>query len=238
MILSAHQPNYLPYIGFFHKIASCDIFALWDTAQFVKRGTFGWMNRNKIRTTNGWIWLTVPVLTKGKYKQSIINTYINNSLPWQRKHWRSIYLNYKKAPYFNKYSDFFEDIYKKKWDKFSELSETIIRYLVKVLGIKTKIIKCSDFMLNSSGTDLIIDVCKKVGADTFLSGRHGKDYLDEEKFRQNKTRLIYQNFNPLRYKQLYEPFIENLSIIDLLFNEGDNSINIIKKGNNIKNSDT
>ena len=143
-----------------------------------------------------------------------METYINNSIPWQRKHGRSIYLNYKKAPYFNKYSDFFDDIYKKKWDKFSELSEAIIRYLVKALGIKTKIIKCSDFILNSRGTDLIIDVCKKVGADIFLSGKHGKDYLDEEKFRQNNISLMYQNFNPIRYKQLYEPFIENLSIIE------------------------
>ncbi|MBL7198465.1 MAG: WbqC family protein [Candidatus Omnitrophica bacterium] len=227
MILSAHQPNYLPYAGFFHKIANCDTFAIWDTVQFVKRGTFGWIHRNRIKTHNGCIWLTVPILSKGKYKQLIIDTYVNNDIPWQKKHWRSIYLNYSKAPYFNKYSDFFEEFYKKKWDKLADLSEVIIRYIVDILAIRTKIVKCSNFKLNSHGTDLIIDVCKKIGADTFLSGKHGKDYLDEEKFNENNIKLIYQNFKHPCYKQLFEPFIENMSIIDLLFNEGENSINIL-----------
>src|SRR3989338_9424263 len=159
MILSAHQPNYLPYIGFFHKMANSDIFAIWDTVQFVKRGTFGWMNRNRIKTQNGWMWLTVPVLTKGRYEQLIIDTCINNDLPWQRKHWKTIYLNYHKAVYFDKYSAFFEEFYKKRWEKFTDLSETAIRYIAEMLDIKTKIIKCSDLMLNSRGTDLIIAVC-------------------------------------------------------------------------------
>lgn len=228
MILSAHQPNYLPYIGFFNKIANCDVFAIWDTVQFVKRGPFGWQHRNKIRTKNGCIWLTVPVLTKGKFQQPIIETYINNSMPWQRKHWRSIYLNYSKAPYFNKYSGFFEEVYKKRWEKLADLSEAIIRYIVGILGIKTKIIKCSDLMLNSHGTDLIIEACKKIGSDTFLSGKHGKEYLDEERFKENNIKLTYQNFKHPCYRQLYEPFIENMSVVDLLFNEGENSLKIIQ----------
>lgn len=226
MILSAHQPNYLPYIGFFHKVGNCDIFAIWDTVQFVKRGPFGWQHRNRIRTKDGWIWLTVPILTKSKYKQLIIDTYINNDIHWQRKHWHSIYLNYHKARYFNKYRDFFEEFYKKRWDKLADLSENAIYYIVGKLSIKTKIIKCSSLRLNSHGTDLIIDVCKKTGADMFLSGKHGRDYLDEEKFRENNIKLIYQDFEHPRYKQFYEPFIENMSIIDLLFNEGENSVKI------------
>lgn len=229
MILSAHQPNYLPYIGFFHKVAGCNVFAIWDTVQFVKRGTFGWVNRNKIKTHNGGIWLTVPVLTKGKYHQLIIDTLINNDLPWQKKHWHSIYLNYKDAPYFDDYSDFFEEIYdKKKWERLAEVSEVIINYTAKKLRITTKIIRCSDLKLKSHGTDLIIDACKKVGADTFLSGVHGKDYLEEEKFKKNDIKLIYQDFKHPRYRQLHGPFIENMSIIDLLFNEGDNSLKIIR----------
>lgn len=227
MILSAHQPNYLPYIGFFHKIINCDIFVIWDTVQFVKRGPFGWQHRNKIRTKNGWIWLTVPVLTKGKYEQLIIDTRINNDMPWPRKHWNSIYLNYNRAPYFNKYSDFFAGLYKKRWDRLAELSETAIYYIAKALGIKTKIIKCSSLGLNSHGTDLIINVCKKIGADTFLSGRHGRDYLDEEKFSEAGIRLIYQDFKHPGYEQVYKPFIENMSIIDLLFNAGENSLKIL-----------
>lgn len=227
MKLAAHQPNYLPYIGFFQKAASCDCFAIWDSVQFVKRGAFGWINRNKIKTKDGWMWLTVPVLTKGKYKQLIMDTRINNDLPWQRKHWRSICLNYEKAPYFGKYSGFFEELYKKKWDKLAELNVAAIDYIIKALGIKTRIIKCSDFLLNSRGTDLIIDMCKKTGADTFLSGKHGKDYLDEESFKKNNIKLAYQNFKHPRYRQLYGPFVENLSVIDLLFNEGPKSIKML-----------
>ncbi len=227
MILSAHQPNYLPYIGFFHKIASCDIFAIWDTVQFVKRGTFGWMNRNRIKTHDGWMWLTVPVLTKGKYDQLIIDTYINNKLPWRKKHWRSINLNYNSAPYFGKYSSFFEGLYEKDWEKLAYLNETIIRHIVDILGIKTKIIKCSDLKLNSHGTDLIIETCKKLGADTFLSGIHGKDYLEEEKFRDNNIKLIYQDFKHPQYRQLHGSFIEGMSVIDLIFNEGGNSLGLI-----------
>jgi hypothetical protein len=171
----------------------------------------------------------VPTLTKGKYKQAIIDTHINNDIPWQKKHWHSIYLNYKKAAYFKKYSDFFEEFYRKRWEKFSDLSTFAIRYIAEILGIKTKIVKCSDFMLNSHRTDLIIDVCKKVGADTFLSGSHGKDYLEEERFKENNIKIVYQNFKHPNYKQLRKPFIENMSIIDLIFNEGEDSANILTK---------
>ena len=227
MILTAHQPNYLPYLGFFHKAATADVFAIWDTVQFVKGGPFGWQCRNKIRTKDGWTWLSVPMLSKGRYKQLISEAHINNDAPWRRKHWRSIYLNYKDALYFMKYSDFFEELYKREWDRLVDISEVIIRYLMEVLGIKPKVIKCSDLGLHSQGTDLIIDVCKKIGADTFLSGKHGKDYLDEEKLRNNNIRLMYQDFTHPRYKQLYEPFVENLSVIDLLCNEGDASLSIL-----------
>lgn len=227
MILAGHQPNYLPYIGFFHKAANCDVFALWDSVQFVKRGTFGWINRNKIKTHKGWMWLTVPVLTKGKYTQLIMDTHINNDISWQKKHWKSIYLNYNKAPYFSKYSDFFKQIYQKKWDRLADLNETIIKYIIDIFEIKVKIIRCSNFLLNSDGTALIIDVCKETGADTFLSGTHGKDYLDEAEFKKNNIKLIYQNFEHPCYNQLHGPFIENLSIIDLLFNEGPGSINCL-----------
>jgi len=207
------------------------MFAIWDTVQFVSGGRFGWINRNKIRTYDGLIWLTVPVLGKNKNKQSIMSTCIDNGLPWQRKHWRSIYINYNKAPYFDKYSGFFEEIYtKQKWEKLTDLNEAIINYLLKALGIKTEIIKCSNFMLNSHRTDLIIDVCKKIDAAVFLAGIHGRDYLDEQKFRQNDIKLVYQNFKHPHYRQFYKPFIENMSVIDLLFNEGENSINIIKAG--------
>ena len=229
MILSGHQPNYMPYIGFFHKAASCDVFAIWDTVQFVKRGTFGWMNRNRIKTHKGPMWLTVPVLTKDKYTQSILDTKINNEVPWQRKHWRSIYLNYHKAPYFDKYGGFFEELYKKEWTSLSGLNEEIIMYMLRVLGIKSRIIKCSSFMLNSHGTDLIIDMCKEAGASRFLSGKHGRDYLDEKTFENTDIKLIYQDFIHPGYPQQFGEFIPSLSAVDLIFNCGPDSLDIIMR---------
>jgi DNA-binding ferritin-like protein len=228
MIASGHQPNYLPYIGFFHKACLCDKFVIVDNVQYVKRGPFGWINRNKIRTSEGWLWLTVPVLSKGKYTQDIMDTMIDNSKPWQHQHWRTISLAYQKAPYFSEHKEFFRKIYETKWEKLDELSEVIIRYLIKALGIKAEIAKSSVIGAEGKGTDLIIDMCKKLGADTYLHGRHGKDYIDESKFADNNIKCLYQEFKHPAYKQVYEPFIEELSVIDLLFNCGPESLSVIK----------
>src|SRR3989338_4093764 len=135
MLVAAHQPNYLPYCGFFHKIAHCDVFVIIDTVQFVKNGAFAWQHRNRVRSNNGWMWLTVPVLTKGKSAQKINEVEIMNDINWRHKHWQSIYQNYKKAPHFYKYSDFFEHIYKTKWDRLLDLNMKMIFYLLKVLKI-------------------------------------------------------------------------------------------------------
>ena len=111
MILTAHQPVYLPWLGLFHKIAMADLFISFDQVQYLKKD---WNNRNKIKSYKGPIWLTVPVLSKGHYQKCICDIEINNSLPWARKHWRTINTSYAKAPYFRKYADFFEDLYHQK----------------------------------------------------------------------------------------------------------------------------
>jgi hypothetical protein len=227
MILAGHQPNYLPYLGFFHKVAQADILAIVDNVQFVKRGTFGWMNRNRIRTKDGWMWLTVPVLTKGKYHQLIIDTKINNDLPWGKKHFNAIYHNYHRTPYLKKYIGFFEDIYKRHWDNFCGLSTDIIKYIIKELGINIKIIMCSEIGVEGKATEYVIDMCKKLKADTYLSGVHGKDYLDESLFLKENIKLGYQEFVHPKYPQQYEEFIPELSIIDLLFNCGPDSLDIL-----------
>jgi len=227
MIIAGHQPNYLSYLGFFHKITMCDVFVIVDTVQYVKRGPFGWINRNKIRTPEGWIWLTVPVLSKGKYTQNIIDTMIDNAKPWEHKHWRSINLSYQKAPYFNLYKDFFQKLYETKWGKLADLNEAVIRYIISALGIKVEITKTSLIKAEGNGTDLIIDMCKKLGADTYVHGKHGKDYIDPSKFADNNIKCIYQEFNHPVYHQVYEPFIPEMSIIDLLFNHGPESLRIL-----------
>ncbi|MBI4834012.1 MAG: WbqC family protein [Planctomycetes bacterium] len=227
MIISGHQPNYLPYIGFFHKASLCDKFVIVDNVQYVKRGPFGWINRNKIRTSEGWQWLTVPVLSKGKYTQNITDTMIDNSKPWQHQHWRAISLAYQKAPYFKEHKEFFRKIYETRWEKLPELSEAIIKYLVNALGIKAEFTRSSSIGAQGKGTDLIIDMCKRIGADAYIHGKHGKDYIDPDKFTDNNIKCIYQEFRHPVYKQVYEPFIEELSVIDLLFNCGPESLNIL-----------
>jgi hypothetical protein len=234
MLISGHQPNYLPYIGFFHKVALSDIFVLVDIVQFVKRGPFGWINRNRIRTQQGWLWLTVPVKTKGRFYQSIRETEIDNSTNWAEKHLKTIERNYQKAAYFNKYIDFFREIYQKKWLYLCELNEAIIHYIIQCLNIKIKIVKASDLNLNyhkneSSATDLIIEICRKLDSDSYLHGKHGPDYLDLSKLKQYNIKSFYQDFQHPVYEQLYEPFMPEMSIIDLLFNHGHKSFPDVRR---------
>ncbi len=228
MILAGHQPNYLPYLGFFHKIYHCDLFVIVDNVQYVKRGPFGWVNRNKIRTQDGWQWLTVPVLVKGKFHQSILETRINTVLPWARKHWKSLLVNYEKCPYFSQYADFFDDTYNnKKWESFADLSVHLILHLMKLLGIERPVKRASEIKAEGKGDDLILDMCHKTGADAYLHGVHGKDYIDENKFKQQNIRSLYQDFQHPVYRQRFEPFVSHMSVIDLLFNHGAASSDIL-----------
>ncbi len=228
MLLTGHQPNYLPYLGFFHKIYHAGMFVIVDNVQFVKRGPFGWMNRNKIRTAEGARWLTVPVLVKGKFEQQIKDTKINTALPWARKHWRTLARSYSKAPYFTRYADFFDETYnKKKWENFCDLSTHLIFFLLKALGIDRPVKIASELGGRGKGDDLILDLCEKTGADAYLHGKHGADYIDEEKFRARGVGCAYQNFEHPVYRQQHLPFLSHLSVVDLLFNHGAESLEIL-----------
>jgi hypothetical protein len=240
MLVTGHQPNYLPYIGFFHKVSLADIFVIVDVVQYVKRGPFGWINRNRIRTPQGWIWLTVPVRTKGKFHQSIMETEIDNSIPWARKHLKSIERNYQNTPYFRKYFEFFQEAYHRQWLLLSELNEVIIRYIIEQLGIKTMIVKASELELDyhppdadskndSSATDLIIQICRKLNSDFYLHGKHGQDYVDENVMKLSNVTSCFQDFQHPVYKQRHASFMPEMSTIDLLFNYGDKSMEIIRQ---------
>ncbi|MCK4909463.1 MAG: WbqC family protein [Planctomycetes bacterium] len=229
MIATGHQPNYLPYLGFFHKISLSEVFVLVDTVQFVKRGPFGWIHRNRIRTADGTLWLTIPVLTSGKYHQAINETKIDNSRPWRRKHWESIRRAYQSAPYFQPHKKFFENLYRQKWGDLTALNETVIRYLLEQFKLPVKITKTSELKTTGQKADLIIDLCRRLGADTYVHGPHGEDYIDKQKFADNNIKCIWQEFHHPVYPQQYEPFLEGVSAIDLLFNCGPKSRDIILK---------
>lgn len=202
---------------FFAKVLACDKFILVDHVQFVKKE---WQNRNKIKTESGAKWLTVPVLVKGKYEQRINEVEINNQENWQREHWGAIKFNYSNAPYFEEYRNFFEGIYKKEWNKLFDLNREIIEFILNELGIKKEIAISSSLGLSGKSTDLLIEMCKKMNGDTYLSGQQAKDYVDLEKFKKNNLKHVFMKFNYPTYEQQFDNFLPNLSIIDALFNIG------------------
>ena len=234
MILTGHQPNYMPYPGFFEKIARSDQFLIVDHVQFVKRGPFGWIHRNRIRTEggDGWSWLTIPVLTKGKFHQSIRETAIDNASSWGKKHWKTIEWNYRKASYYSEYASDIVAIYDQKWDWLIDLTEEWIRVILGWLGLEREMKRTSDLNVDGKATDMVVDMCRKVGADGYLSGMHGKDYLEVESFQKAGINLLFQDYSCPEYPQCGSgPFVPNLSIVDMFLNCGPGSRQLLMGGN-------
>jgi hypothetical protein len=227
MILTGHQPNYLPYGGFFQKVARADRFLVVDTVQFVKRGSFGWMHRNRIRTKSpeGWDWISVPVLTKGRYAQRIDEAELDNATPWARKHWRALEWNYRRAPFFKDYAAEFRALYERPWTRFADLACAFLELLLRLLGLPRTVERTSALGISGEAADLILAMCRAVGADTYLSGVHGRDYLDPAAFERAGVRLVFQEWTCPSYPQCWPgPFVPNLSVVDLLFNVGPDSL--------------
>ena len=227
MIVSVHQPQYIPWLGYFEKIAKSDNFVFLDNVQYKERE---FQNRNKIRTKDGSSWLTVPVISKGEGRQNIRDVKIDNQVAWQRKHLASLRTSYGRAAFFKDYYPFFEEVLARHWAYLKDLNIEIIKFILKELSINTPISFESDLSVTSVSTRRIIDICKKLKADTYFSGSGGRDYLDEGLFAQENIRLIFQEFLHPQYKQCYEPFVPFMSIIDLLFNYGPESRKILLQG--------
>jgi len=186
------------------------------------------INRNRIKTPQGTRWLTVDVLTKGHYGQLINEVEINNSVPWSSIHEKSISQNYSKAPYFRKYRTFFEDIYHQKWERLADLNEALIKVICQILGISSvEFIRASELNASGESTELLVNICRAVGADTYLSGPSGNKYLDEGLFASEGINLRYTDFKHPIYTQLWGDFIPNMSVIDSIFNEGEGSLEIL-----------
>lgn len=231
LIISIQQPEFLPWIGFFNKVVNVDEVVILDNVQFKKRY---FENRIKIRNYSSWQWITVPVKTKGKYLQKISEVEIDNTKNWQENCLRTIELNYKKAPYFSRYFPAIEKLFKKRKKGLSEFNIDAIKALCKLLGLEANFYLASNLKTKGSGSQLILDICKRMKTKGYLSGKFGRDYLAEKDFRNNSVEVFYQNFKHPEYIQFHGKFIEGLSVIDLLFNEGDKSLQIIKKGFTLK----
>jgi len=221
VIVAIHQPQYLPWLGYFDKIEQADIFVILDNVQYKKNE---WQNRNRIKTANGWQWLTVPV--QYKFLEKINEVKINNRIDWNRKHLNAIVINYGRSFYFKKYRSFFEDVYSQEWEYLVDINVCLINFLIKALGINTETLMASKLRLREDPTDRLIDICKEVGADTYLAGKDGRKYMDVEKFKEENVNVIFQDFQHPVYNQLFGNFEPQMSVIDILFNCGEDSLKI------------
>ncbi|MCX5829736.1 MAG: WbqC family protein [Deltaproteobacteria bacterium] len=223
------QPNYLPWRGYFDLINIADIFVFFDDVQYTVRD---WRNRNIVRHETGSQWITVPVITKGLRGQLIKDTQIDNSVPWRDKHWAMLKHCYSRAKYFDYYRSVFEDIYSRSWENLCDLDIEIITTLCGLLSIgHTRFVRSSTLDVEGRKTERLVSICNKLGITTYISGPRAANYIEDELFDQSGIRLVYQEYNYLPYKQLYEPFDPMVSVIDLLFNYGDDSPDYIWRNN-------
>ncbi len=226
MILGAHQPNFLPWIGFFYKIAQSDIFVLADNVQF---STQNYINRTRIKSASGAHLLTVPVHS-GDGNLLIKDIRIDNSKNWQKKHWKTIRLNYGKSLYFDRYAPFFESMFSKEWQFLADLNIETITYVCESCSIRTRLISGSSLKIDAENpTDRIVQMTKATGCDAYLSGSGGsKNYLDRQQFLTAGIALNFTAFDHPAYAQRHGEFLPGLSVIDYLFNAADAARNFFE----------
>lgn len=219
MIVGVHQPNYLPYLGFFDKLRKCDLFIVYDDAQFNK-GDF--QHRNRIRIYHGWKWLTVPV----EKKHIPINQIkINNKLHFEGMNWRDLHLkgihdNYRKAPFYLNFEKDIYHIYEQNYEMLIDINMQIIKFIMKSFNITTPLVFSSEFGFRSKSTEKLVDLVSAVEGDIYFSGPMGKNYLDFNLFEKKNIQVVYQSFKCPVYNQQYHGFEPNMSAIDAIFNIG------------------
>ena len=224
MKLAIHQPNYLPWPGYFHKMESVDVFLILDTVQYIK---LEYDNRCKIKTPEGEQWMTVPISPPSLGTPINKVKFAEGADIW-RYNWKTLKNNYSKSAFFNDYQDELREIYGKEWDRLIDLNLKLIKTVRNWLGIETPIKLASELPKSTlKGTELILSFCRELNADAYLSGVGGKNYLEQEQFDSNNINLEYQNYTPIVYKQMFGDFLPNLSVIDLLFNCGKESLSQI-----------
>lgn len=227
MILTAHQPVYLPWLGLFHKIALADMYCVFDIAQYQ---TKDFNNRNKIKTNAGPIWLTVPVESKNHFDKRIADVRIVNN-GWNRKHLKSIELAYKKAPYFEEYFAPLRDLLAQEFELLTELNTQMLELFLRQLGIAVPIVRATDYDFAGKKSDLVLDMCLELGASDYVFGSQGRNYADVEKFLRAGVKPYFQEYQHPQYRQLHGAFEPYMSVIDLLFNEGSGSLQVLMSGN-------
>jgi hypothetical protein len=218
LIVTIHQPEHLPWLGFFDKIAAADVYVCLDTVQFRKNY---FQNRNRILTPSGPAWLTVPVQVKGHLSSTIAETRIAADGRWAKKYWRTVTQSYGRHPFFDDLAPAFGEVLSRSWSGLRDLNLALIGLFFEALGLRRKMILASDLGVTGQATSLLLDICCKLGAAVYLSGPMGESYLDETAFQAAGIAVQYHRFDHPVYPQLgRDDFVDKLSAFDLLMNHG------------------
>jgi len=217
MIVSIHQPDYIPWLGLYYKIAHSDTFVYLDDAQYSNEADH---NVNKIKTAQGELKLKIPV--EQHLGDLILDVRTKDELRWKEKHLKTIEMNYKKAPFFDAVFPGFADVINAHTGSIADLNIAINKYICKGFGFDTKIVKSSDMDITSLREERVIDICLKLGADEYLSGNGARAYQTEEHFTDKGLKLTYLDYKPIEYSQLWQKvgFLPCMSAIDYIFNCG------------------
>ncbi len=220
------QSNYIPWKGYFDLIAGVDAFVLYDDAQYTKRD---WRNRNRIKTAQGAQWLTIPVQVSGRYRQPIREVAVDDAT-WAPDHWRTLVHHYGRTGAFGQHRDALESLYRTapaRW--LSEINFHFLSGVCALLGICTRFMWSSQFELTGDATDKLLQMCKALGADTYVSGPTARDYLQTERFHAAGINVEWADYSGYReYRQPHPPFDHHVSIVDLLLSEGEAASGFLK----------
>ena len=214
-----HQPDFLSYIGFFHRLLKSDLYVVLDDVQFVTGTSQSWMNRDKIKTQNGEKWLTVSV-NKSSMNTNINEVSINYTFDWQKQNIELIKQNYKKAEFFDEIFPYMQNLYENRFDKLADFNMASIRMLNNLFDINIPIVFSSELKTTKTKSERLVEILTQVGATHYLSGIGAKAYHQDEPFLEAGIEVLWQEFKHPTYKQLHGDFIPYLSSIDLLFNCG------------------
>ena len=219
MRITIHQPDFLPWLGFFDRWQKSDLYIILDDVQFLRRG---WHHRDKIKTQKVARWLTVPVVKKGQYHQLFRDVKIDNDTNWRDKHLKTIELNYKKTPNFELCFDKIREIYDKQHLFLIDLNIDLLHFLADELGITIPSVFASEYKITSTSTQRLIDLVRAVDGTDYLTGLGSKDYIDESLFKEENIRVVWQEFQHPIYRQLHGEFIPKLSSLDYLMMRASN----------------
>jgi hypothetical protein len=218
------QPSYLPWLGFFDQIRRSSVFVYYDDVQFDKNG---WRNRNRIRNGDAPLWLTVPVRQNGRFGQAILETEIDRSQPWALRHTRSLRQCYARAPFLNLYMDELEELLHRPWSLLCDLDMAAVALICRWLELEQPLHRASELGIQGGQTERLLSICRHFGASRYLSGAAATCYLDVELMESHGVAVEFQDYRHPVYPQRGGPFLPYLSIIDLLFNMGPGSLEIL-----------